>query len=178
MPNRDRDDLTHESQLMAKVLEEGTVLPPRITAIRPTRTERRAFSLLEMVFATALLAGILVPALAVMRDAMAMSRATTSRSLIANYAVQKIEEQVSLGIGTWTNSTDANNYAADGHPEIAFNSTRSDDPSDGGITGSLMHVQVIVFEDLDSDLTPDTDELAIQMRTKVAKLATYENDEQ
>jgi hypothetical protein len=131
-----------------------------------------------MVFATGLLAGTLVPALAVMRDAMAISRETTSRSLMANYAVQKLEEQIALGMGGWTNDTDANNFTGDGHPEIAFNSVRSDDPADGGITGSLMHLEVTLFEDLDYDLTPDSNELTLTMRTKIAKLVTYENEEQ
>ena len=134
--------------------------------------------MLEMVFATALLAGTLVPALAVMRDALAISRETTSRSLMANYAVQKLEEQMALGMGTWTNDTDANNFSGDGHPGIAFNSVRSDDPVDGGITGSVMHLEVTVFEDLDSDLIPDAGELTLRMRTKIAKLASYENEEQ
>jgi len=138
----------------------------------------RGFSLLEMVFATGLLAGILVPALAVLRDAMAISRETTSRSLLANYAVHTLEEQVALGMGGWTNNNDADTFAAEGHPGIAFNSVRSDNPSDGGITGSLMHVGVTVFEDLDSDLTPGVGELTLTMRTKIAKLATYENEEQ
>ena len=131
-----------------------------------------------MVFATGLLAGTLVPALAVMRDAMAISRETTSRSLMANYAAQKLEEQISLGMGAWTNDTNAGNYAADGHPKIAFNSVRSDDPADGGITGSLMHVEATLFEDHDNDLSPGVGELAVTMRTKIAKLATYENEEQ
>jgi type II secretory pathway pseudopilin PulG len=136
------------------------------------------FSLLEMVFATALLAGTLVPALAVMRDAMAISRQTTSQSLMANYAVQKLEEQTALGMGTWTDDTDAGNFAGEGHPEIAYTSVRSDDPAAGGITDGLMHLEVTLFEDLDSDLTPDSNELTLTMRTKIAKLATYENEEQ
>ena len=142
-----------------------------------SRAVPSGFSLLEMVFATALLAGTLAPALAVMRDAMALSRETTVRALLANYAVQKLEEHVALGIGSWTNATDSNTFAADGHPEIAYNVSRSDNPA-YGITGSLTHIMVTVFEDLDDDLTPDTGELQITMRTKIAKLATYENEEQ
>jgi hypothetical protein len=131
-----------------------------------------------MVFATALLAGTLAPALAVMRDAMALSREITVRSLLSNYAVQKLDEHSALGIGSWTNGSDANTFSADGHPEIAFSVTRSDNPVSGGITGSLMHVQVTVFEDLDNDLSPDAGEIQIRMRTKIAKLETYENEEQ
>lgn len=136
------------------------------------------FSLLEMVFAVALLAGTLAPALAVMRDAMALSRETTARSLLANYAVQKLEEQSALASGTWTNGSATGTFSADGHPQIAYNVSRSDNPADGGIAGSLMHVWVTVFEDLNADLNPDSSEIQVSMRTKIAKLATYENDEQ
>jgi hypothetical protein len=142
---------------------------------RPTEG---GFSLLEMVFATALLAGTLAPALAVMRDAMAISRETTVRSLLVNYAVQKLEEHSALGIGTWTNGTTSSTFNADGYPKIAYTVTRSDAPGDGGITGSLMSVRVTVFEDLDADISLDANEIQVLMRTKIAKLATYENEEQ
>jgi type II secretory pathway pseudopilin PulG len=136
------------------------------------------FSLLEMVLATALLAGTLAPALAVMRDALALSRETTIRSLLANYVAQKLEEHSALAIGAWTSGSATGTFSAEGHPEIAYNVTRSDSPAEGGITGSLMHVWVTVFEDLDADLNPGSGEIQVSMRTKIAKLATYENDEQ
>jgi hypothetical protein len=41
-----------------------------------------------------------------------------------------------------------------------------------------MHLEVTLFEDLDGDLIPDAGELTLKMRTKIAKLATYETDEQ
>lgn len=148
---------------------------------QPThKTGKRAcgFSLLEMVFATALLAGTLAPALAVMRDAMAISRETTVRSLLVNYAVQKLEQQTALGIGAWTNGTSNGTFSTDGHPEIAFTVTRSDLPANGGLAGQLMSVRVTVFEDLDADTSPDANEIQYQVRTKVAKLETYENEEQ
>ncbi len=153
-------------------------LPTKTLNSARWRTVSGGFSLLEMVFATALLAGTLAPALAVMRDAMALSRETTVRSLLSNYAVQKLEEHAALGIGSWTNGSDSNTFSGDGHPEIAFSVTRSDNPVNGGITGSLMHIQVTVFEDLDNDLNPDAGELQVSMRTKIAKLGTYENEEQ
>lgn len=153
-------------------------LPTKILRQARWRNPSGGFSLLEMVFATALLAGTLAPALAVMRDAMALSRETTVRSLLNNYAVQKLEEHSALSIGSWTNGSDANTFSGDGHPDIAYTVTRSDNPANGGITGSLMHVRVTVFEDLDNDLTPDANEIQVSMRTKIAKLATYENEEQ
>jgi type II secretory pathway pseudopilin PulG len=155
------------------------VICPRVEELfqPPGRRKSPGFSLLEMVFATGLIAGTLVPALSVMRDAMAISRETTNRSLMANYAVQKLEEQIALGMDAWTNDTDVNNLAGEGHPEIAYSTLRSDNPADGGIVDSLMHLEVTLFEDLDGDLTADADELTLTMRTKIAKLTTYENEE-
>jgi len=44
-----------------------------------------------MLAATAIVAGTLAPALAVMRDAMAISREAVQRNLVSNYAVQVLE---------------------------------------------------------------------------------------
>jgi len=131
-----------------------------------------------MVAAAVLMTSILAPSLAVMRDAMAQSREMNVRNLLASFAVQKLEEQASVSMLTWNNATDENNFAAYGHPEIGFNLSMSDDPSNGGIVGQLMHIQVNVFEDKNGDLIPDAGELQVQFRTKVAKLNSYENEEQ
>lgn len=138
----------------------------------------RGFSLLEMIAAAVLMTSILAPSLAVMRDAMAQSREMNARNLLASFAVQKLEEQASVSMLTWNNATDENNFAAYGHPEIGFNTSMSDDPANGGIVGQLMHIQVNVFDDKNGDLIPDAGELQVQFRTKVAKLNTYENEEQ
>ncbi len=138
----------------------------------------RGFSLLEMVAAAVLMTSILAPSLTVMRDAMAQSREMNTRNLLATFAVQKLEEQASVSMRTWNSTTEENNFAAYGHPEIGFNTSMSDNPADGGIVGQLMHIQVTVFDDRNSDLIPNTGEIQVQFRTKVAKLNTYENEEQ
>ena len=135
------------------------------------------FSLLEMAFATTLLAGTLVPALAVVRDAMAISRETATRSLLANYAVQKLEENASEAIDSWNETTVTEDFTAEGRADIVCTATTSDDPSDGGIADQLMAIEVTVFEDLDSDQALDSGEISVAMRTKVAKLNSYENEE-
>ena len=140
--------------------------------------ERRGYSLLEMIFASALMAGTLVPALSVMRDSMAVSRKTTTRALLANYAVLTVERHASLAIATWNTGTTTDDFASEGRADIVSIATTSDDPSDGGIVNSLMSVEVTVFEDVNANTTLDAGEIAITMRTKVAKLNTYENEEQ
>lgn len=138
---------------------------------------KSGFSLLEMAFATALLAGTLVPALAVMRDAIAISRETETRALLVNYAVLKIEEYASLAIATWGEATNTEDFTADGYANIMCISTTSDEPSDGGIVDGLMSVEVTVFDDENGNSTLDSGELSVEMRTKVAKLGTYEHEE-
>lgn len=130
-----------------------------------------------MIAATALVAGTLVPALAVMREAMSLSRETHLRSLLANFAVMKLEENSAIAMRDWSNITDDGDLSAYGYSNLSFSIQRSDDPSDGGIVGQLMAITVTVFEDLDADLIPDTGETQVQFRTKISKLETYENEE-
>jgi len=144
------------------------------------RRQLAGFSLLEMVVAAALVTGTLVPALAVIRDAMAQSRALHHRHLLANYAVRSLEDQASYIATNWTNGETiiAGSYAADGHANIRYSLTKSDDPSDGGVTNQLMNIEVTVYDDADGDLTMDADEMKETYRTKVASLNTYANEEQ
>jgi type II secretory pathway pseudopilin PulG len=136
----------------------------------------RAFSLVEMVAATALIAGVLAPALVAMRDAMTISRETTGRQLLANYAVQGLESYAASTMQNWTTGTFTTSAAADGHPSIRTVVTSSDVPANGGIAGRLMHLRLTVYDDSDNDSVQDANELSVRLRTKVAKLATYENE--
>ncbi len=139
---------------------------------------RRGFSLLELVAAAALIAGTLVPALAVIRDAMAESRSLHRRGLLANYAVSILEERAAIAAIDWTNATVTGDFASDGHPNLRYIATASDLSANGGLVGQLMHVGVTVYDDTNSNSTPDSQELQETYRTKVAKLNTYENEEQ
>ncbi|MBA3480537.1 MAG: hypothetical protein H0T51_01870 [Pirellulales bacterium] len=129
-----------------------------------------------MIAATALVAGTLAPALAVMRDAMAASRESARRNLLANYAVQVLEHNSGGTMQSWATGTTTGNFAADGHAGIRYTLTRSDDPADGGIDDRLMHVRVTVFDDVNGNATRDSNEIAVRFRTKVAKLLTYQNE--
>ncbi|MEM8944046.1 MAG: hypothetical protein AAGD11_02605 [Planctomycetota bacterium] len=128
--------------------------------------------------AAALVTGTVVPALAVIRDSMAQSREMHARKLLASFAVMTLEEQAAQSMIYWSNATDENNYASYGYPGIAFNLAMSDDPADGGIVNQLMQIEVIVFEDANGDLIPDSGEMQLKYRTKVAKLNSYENEAQ
>jgi type II secretory pathway pseudopilin PulG len=147
--------------------------PPPIRRRRPRRC---AFSLVEMIAATALMAGTLAPALAVMRDAMAVSREASRRQLLAVYAVQALEYYAAVTMQNWTNGTIDTSAAADGHPNIRGQITKSDAVVDGGSPSRLMHIQVVAYDDADGDAVRDANELTVRVRTKIAKLTTYENE--
>lgn len=146
------------------------------TAARNTRP-LRAFSLLEMLMAAALVTGTVVPALAVIRDAMGESREMHARKLLSNFAVLLIEEQCAYAAMHWTNATDSDTLAAQGYSDLAYDLRRTDSATYGGIVGRLMHIEVTVFDDRNGDLIPDSNELQVTFRTKVARLNTYENEE-
>ncbi len=150
-------------QLPAKLRRENLVL---------------GFSLLEMVMAAALVTGTVVPALSVIRDSMAKSRDLHRQKLLANYAVNILEDQAAYVATNWTNATIGGDFAADGHGSIRYILTKSDDPADGGLVSQLMNLEVTVYDDTDDDDTLDANEIQETYRTKVAKLNTYENEEQ
>jgi type II secretory pathway component PulJ len=136
------------------------------------------FSLLELVAATVLTIGVLAPALAVMRDSMAVSRELHRRVLLANYAVSILEDQAALVATNWTNETVAGDFVSDGHGDIRYSLIKSDDSSDGGLTDQLMTITSTVYDDANSDDALSAGELNETYRTKVAKLNTYENEQQ
>ncbi|NOZ38813.1 MAG: hypothetical protein GXP24_01130 [Planctomycetes bacterium] len=136
------------------------------------------FSLLEMVMAAALVTGTVVPALAVIRDSMAKSRDLHRQKLLANYAVRILEDQAAFVATNWANATVTGDFTTDGHANIRYTLTKSDDPADGGLVGQLMNLEVTVYDDADGNDTLDAGEIQETYRTKVAKLNTYENEEQ
>jgi type II secretory pathway pseudopilin PulG len=154
------------------------MLDRRFTSRKHTRASARrgAYSLVELIAATALVTGTLAPALAVMRDAMAVSRETARRNLLALYAVQVLEYSSGASMQGWTPGTTTGNFASEGHPAIRYVVTRSDAPANGGLTNQLMHVQTTVFDDANGNSTLDAGEESVRFRTKVARLLTYQNE--
>lgn len=128
--------------------------------------------------AAALVTGTVVPALAVIRDAMAQSRDLHRRHLLSNYAVELIEDHAAYAATNWINTTTTGNFSSDGHSSIRYTLTRSDAVANGGLVGQLMVIEATVFDDTDGDTIADVDERQETYRTKVAKMNSYENEEQ
>lgn len=146
--------------------------------LRKSKTSILGFSLLEMLAAAALVTGTVVPALSVIRDAMTQSRELHRRHLLANYAVRLLEDHTAYVAKNWINTTTTGNFSADGHASINYTLTRSDAVIDGGLVNQLMNLEVTVYDDADGDSTLDVGEIQETYRTKVAKLNSYENEEQ
>lgn len=143
-------------------------------ASRHRNANAAGYSLLELVMAVALVGGTLVPALELVRDATELSLETDERMLLTNYAVSTLEQQIALVAATWASGDASGDFAADGHANLRWQATRSDASADGGIVGSLMHVQVTTYIDSNADDVFDATELHCDMRTKIGKIATYE----
>ncbi len=134
---------------------------------------RRAYSLLEVVMASAICASALVPALAVMRDGMSLCDIVDTRHLLLMYGVSKMEEQLAIVGATWATGTLNGNFAADGQSRIRYIVTRSDSAANGGITNQLMAITVTTFSDDNGNGSMDTSEARLAFTTKVAKLGSY-----
>jgi hypothetical protein len=134
---------------------------------------RRAYSLLEVVLASAICASALVPALAVLRDGIALGDIIDTRHLLLTYGVSKMEEQLAIVGASWTTGTAAGDFASDGQPNIRFSVTRSDSPASGGITNQLMNVAVTTYSDENANDVMDASEMRSTFTTKVAKSVSY-----
>ena len=135
---------------------------------------KRAFSLLEVVMASALCSIALVGGLALLRDGLQASRTIDQRQLMTNYAVSLLEQQLAIVAASWTSGSSSGDFAADGNANIRYTLTRSDAEADGGLVDQLMHIQVMTYVDEDGDDTFDADEKSCTFRTKVGKFSLYE----
>jgi hypothetical protein len=157
------------------------MLPVHMPRIRDRRTApsrvfaRRAYSLLEVVLASAICASALVPALAFMRDGIALSDIIDTKHVLLTCGVSKMEEQIAVVGATWASGTMTGNFAADGQAGIRFSVARSDAAAGGGIVNQLMVVTVTAYSDDNGNSSMDASEARIVLTTKVAKLVSYAN---
>jgi hypothetical protein len=134
---------------------------------------RKAYSLLEVVMASTICATALVPALALLRDGMTLADIIDTRHLLLSYGVSKMEEQLAIVAAGWTTGNLNGDFAIDGHANIRFTVSRSDDPASGGLTNRLMSVTVITYSDDDGDDAMDAGESRTVLTTKIAKTINY-----
>lgn len=149
-------------------------MPRNPSRRRHRSAPRRAYSLIEVAAATALMGSTLVPAMELIRDGIDLSLETDRRQLIALYAVSQVEQKLSAVSLSWATGSTSGDFSADGNADVRFSTTCSDSPLDGGVTGLLMAIQSTVYYDEDGDDTLDSDELSCSFHTKIGKFATYD----
>src|SRR5215211_4047969 len=86
---------------------------------------RRGYSMLEVVLAATICLTAIVPALAMLRDGIALGDIIDTRHLLLNYSVSKMEEQLAIVGATWSTGTVSGNFAADGQSSIRYTVTRT-----------------------------------------------------
>src|SRR5262245_8820412 len=146
-----------------------------LTQTNRRRAMRRApsrlgYSMLEVVLAASICISAIVPALAMLRDGIALGEIIDTRHLLLNYSVSKMEEQLAIVSATWATGTVTGNYSADGHTAIRFSVTRTDAVASGGIVGKLMVVTVTTYSDDNGNSAMDSSEARTTMTTKIANL--------
>src|SRR3982751_3506126 len=133
----------------------------------------RGYSMIEVVLASSICLTAIVPALAMLRDGIALGDIIDTRHLLLTYSVSKMEEQLAVIGATWPTGTITGNFASDGQSNIRYSVTRSDAVIDGGIVGKLMVVTVTTYSDDNGNSAMDASEARTIMTTKVAKLVSY-----
>lgn len=146
---------------------------------RPKRTRpSTGFTLLELLAASALMVVALVPALQLTRRALELGREAETRNMLVTLGVSKLEEHLAQAAASWTTLDESGSMSVPGHSNLKYHVTRSEDPADGGIADKLMAVEVTAWEDSDGDGAADAGEVQVSFRSKVAKLAMYQDEVQ
>jgi hypothetical protein len=135
---------------------------------------RRAYTLLEVVAATALVGSVLVSSLALLRDAASLSERVDAQNLLNTLCVSKLEEQLNLTAADFAAGSASGSFSSLGYGNVRFQAVRTDAAAAGGIPDRLIAVTVTVWRDDDADAAQGSGELAMTLATKVAKMALYE----
>lgn len=135
----------------------------------PIRRQRRGFSFVELIAATAVLAIVIVPATELLAESMTQRREMERRRIMTLLAIRTVEEQMSVINAGFTTAQQSGTFAQLGLGEIAYEITRSDSISAGGIPDSLMVIIVKVWFDEDGDVTLDSGETVVELHTLMAR---------
>ena len=144
-----------------------------LTRIHHRRPDRSAYTLLELVFASAITASVLVSTLALLRDSVSTSLSIERSNAMSTLCASKLEQSLATVAATFTATNTTGDFATAGYPELRFIVTSSDDPTQGGITGELMAITTTVWHDEDGDTLLDAGEPSVVFGTKLAKMQEY-----
>ena len=137
---------------------------------------RKGNTLIELVAATTVLAIALVPALRLMRDALAVEEEIEYAAAMSTLCVNQLEQSLAKTEAAWNTTAESGSYSSLGYSRLKYTVSKSDAPANGGLTNRLIAITATVWDDADSDNVLDTGEKRVQFSSKLAKLAVYNTD--
>ncbi|MCA9195104.1 MAG: hypothetical protein KDB03_25205 [Planctomycetales bacterium] len=137
-------------------------------------SSRLGHTLLELVAASTIISLALIPALKMTRSSLELTESIEHKELAVVLCVSKLEEELALTSANWVAVGSTGTFTSLGHPEMCFSVAKSDSETVGGITGSLMVIQVTVWFDQDRGQDMDSSEPSVQYSTKLAKVLSSE----
>lgn len=137
------------------------------------RRARHGNTLIELVAATTVLAIALVPALRIMRDALAVEEDLEYATAMSTLCAGRLEQTLAATAASWNTSAESGSYSSLGYSRLKYAVSKSDAPASGGLTNQLIAITATVWDDADSDSVLDTGEKRVQFSSKLAKLAVY-----
>ena len=133
------------------------------------KSRRRGFSFVELIAATAVLAIVIVPATELLANSMVLRREMERNRTMVLLAIRTVEEQMSVINAGFTAGQQSGTFASLGLPKIAYQVTRTDQASAGGIPDTLMAITVKVWSDDDADVVQDANETVVELHTLMAR---------
>jgi len=140
------------------------------------RSFRKAYSLLEVVIASFLLALAIIPAMNFMRTSLRTSYELERWNQLNIVAIAQLEEQVALAADDFTDADGYGTASEPGFMGIRYYYQSSTSTGSGGFSDRLMAVTVLAWDDENGNGGIDAEEPQALMGTKVAKMAVYQND--
>ena len=137
------------------------------------RRARRGNTLIELVAASSIIAIALVPALRIMRDALAVEEDCEHATAMSTLCAGQLEQTLAKTAAAWNTNAESGDYSSLGYSRLKYSVTKSDAPASGGLTGTLIAVTVTVWDDADSNGVLNVGEKSVQFSSKIAKIAAY-----
>src|SRR3954465_5400660 len=108
---------------------------------------RRGNTLIELVAATTVLGIALVPALRIMRDALAVEEDIEYATAMSTLCASQLEQSLAKTAGAWNTTAESGSYSSIGYSRLRYSVTKSDAPPSGGLTDQLVAITATVWDD-------------------------------
>jgi hypothetical protein len=134
---------------------------------------RPAYTLLEVIAASALTGTVLVSSLALLGDAVDLSERVDRQNLMHTLCVSRLEQYLNTTAAQFNTADVTGDFSAEGFSTLRYRVVCSDQGASGGITNRLMALTCTVWHDANGDNAQNAGEASVTLATKVANMALY-----